>query len=108
MGVGFNGRVFLEPYELETYKRRMPVRFVRRNHAEVCHVCGKPGTSTNPLQHSHLIPFTVGVLKFGLTPDFLDSDSNIVSAHRALCNKSAELSESDIVKKIEELLTLAK
>jgi len=94
--MGFDGRVFLLKSEWDTYLRRMPVRFIRKSHSDTCHLCNLPGTPDNPLQHSHLIGFAVGIRKYGLTPDFLDSPTNIVSAHRRTCNKSVELTDTEI------------
>ena len=88
---GFDGRMFLTQPEWETYMRRMPVRFIKKAHSGVCVVCGKPAEQGNPLEHSHLIGFSVGVKKFALSPDFLDSDSNIKSAHKRGCNAALEL-----------------
>lgn len=92
---GFRGRVFLEEYEWLTYSRRLPVRRIRRAHSGVCAVCGQAGEPSNPLEHSHKIGFKVGVLLLGLTPDFLDGPDNIVSAHKKVCNRSAELPIGD-------------
>lgn len=92
--VGFGGAVFLTEVEYQTYIKRMPVRYIRKTHDLQCAHCGLPGTVDNPLQHAHKIGFAQGVLKFALTPDFLDSRTNIVSAHRAKCNKAVELSDA--------------
>jgi hypothetical protein len=94
---GFDGRMFLHDYEYETYKRRMPVRYLKTKLSKVCFVCGLPETSDNPFQRAHRIPFNAGILKFRLTPEYLDKDSNIVTAHRKLCNAAAELTEEQIV-----------
>ncbi len=89
----FDNRVFLFDYEWKTYMRRMPVRYItKRKHSETCSICGKPPYENNKLEHSHIIPFGIGVKCLGLTPDFLDSNDNIVSAHKVTCNKNAELS----------------
>lgn len=102
--IGFDGRMFLHDYEWKTYMRRMPVRYIRnKRHAEVCDVCGLPGTEENPLEHSHRIGFLVGVRDFGLTPDYLDSHSNIVSAHKRVCNASAELSRGDVAAYLQSI-----
>lgn len=98
----FDDRVFLLPHEHETYMRRMPVRYIKFPLAKTCTVCGKPGTANDPLQRAHLIPFGLGIREFKLTPDFLDSPENIVSAHRSVCNKAAELSRSEIEAKIQQ------
>ena len=94
--MSFDGRVFLTTAEWETYLRRMPVRYIKRHHSATCHLCGLPSEEGNPLQHSHLIPFNSGVKKYKLTPDFLDSEHNIVSAHRSGCNKGVEMAPDEI------------
>lgn len=97
--LGFDNRMFLEPEELLTYKRRPPVRYAARNvkpHSGFCDICGEAFTESNPLQVAHKIPFTKGVLDYGLTPDWLDSEFNLVWAHRSKCNKLAELSDLEI------------
>ncbi len=99
-GSGFDGRVFLADAEHETYMRRMPVRYVKHKKAALCCVCGLPGTATNPLENAHRVPFGVGVRRFRLTPDYLDSAENIVTAHKARCNKACELSEEEIASTI--------
>jgi hypothetical protein len=88
---GFDGRVFLTAAEWETFCRRKPVRYIRKRKESVCQVCGLPSTPDNPLQNAHVISFDVGVIDLALTPDYLDSDANIVSAHRNHCNKASEL-----------------
>lgn len=89
--IGFGDRMFLEYAEWATYRRRKPVRYIRRPKAAVCQVCGLPGTNENPLQSAHRIGFDIGVIDLGMTPEFLDSDMNIVTAHRCGCNKKSEL-----------------
>lgn len=88
---GFGGRMFLFESEWSAYLRRMPVRYIRRTHANVCAVCGQAASEGRPLEHSHRIGFHQGVTQLGLTPDWLDSHDNIVSAHRGSCNTKAEL-----------------
>lgn len=102
---GFNGRVFLHDYEHETYLRRMPVRYVRHPKAAICAVCGLPDLPANPLENSHLVPFGEGVRTYKLTPDWLDSPQNIVTAHKRSCNKAAELSKSEIEQLTSSLLS---
>jgi len=89
--VGFDGRTFLEESEWRTYLRRKPVRYIRRPTTEICDVCGAPAVSGNPLQSAHVISFDSGVVDLALTPDFLDSSGNIVTAHRCTCNRAVEL-----------------
>ena len=100
----FDDRVFLLPHEHETYMRRMPVRYVKHKLSETCWVCGEKATSTNPFERAHLIPFNAGVKHYRLTPDFLDSAHNIVTTHRQVCNKAAELSHEQIVAKIAQYI----
>lgn len=88
---GFDGRTFLTESEWQTYCRRKPVRFIKKSREKICHVCGNPGTSSNPLQNAHVIGFGAGIIDLALTPDFLDSDNNIVTAHRISCNRTTEL-----------------
>jgi hypothetical protein len=88
---GFDGRTFLTESEWRTYCRRKPVRYIRKGKEAVCRVCGKPATTDNPFQNAHVISFDIGVIDLALTPDFLDSDANIVTAHRLACNKATEL-----------------
>lgn len=88
---GFQGRMFLSRDEWETYCRRKPVRFVHKKKEAACQVCGEPGSPDRPLQNAHVIGFDIGVIDLALTPDYLDSDTNIVTAHRSHCNKKAEL-----------------
>lgn len=89
--IGFEGRTFLDEAEWLAFRRRKPVRYIRRPKAGVCQVCGLPGSLENPLQSAHIIGFDMGVIDLGLTPEFLDSDKNIVTAHRRDCNKRSEL-----------------
>ena len=96
--LGFDGRKFLTDAEHQTYLRRMPVRYVNNKlkGVDVCYVCGDIAQENNPLQAAHRIPFAVGIIKYRLTPEWLDSTHNLVKAHRKRCNKLAELSEDDI------------
>jgi hypothetical protein len=88
---GFNGRTFLTEAEWQTYCRRKPVRYIRKRKDVICSVCGKAATADNPFQNAHVISFDIGVIDLALTPDFLDSDANIVTANRIACNKATEL-----------------
>ncbi len=45
---------------------------------------------------AHRVPFGEGIIKYRLTPEWLDSTHNLVKAHRKICNKLAELSVVDI------------
>jgi hypothetical protein len=89
--LGFGKRVFLTKVEWNTYRRRKPVRYIKRSHEPQCAVCGMAETALNPFEHSHQIGFEVGVVCLGLTPDYLDGPENIVTAHKKGCNRTAEL-----------------
>ena len=95
---GFEGRKFLTDAEHQTYLRRMPVRYVNNKlkGVNVCYVCGDIARENNPLQVSHRVPFGEGIIKYRLTPEWLDSTHNLVKARRKICNKLAELSVVDI------------
>lgn len=98
--IGFNNRQFLTKKEWLTYLKRMPVRYIRKKKTEFCEICLKPPLDKNPLENSHIIAFRKGIVDFALTPDFLDENTNILSAHKIKCNKSAELSTSEICRKL--------
>jgi hypothetical protein len=89
--LGFEGRMFLDEAEWITYCRRKPVRYIRRPRGSTCSCCGSTGSRENPLQSAHIIGFDIGVIDLGLTPDFLDSEKNIITACRRACNKHYEL-----------------
>ncbi len=93
--IGFDGRTFLEASEWLTYCRRKPVRYIRKPKAALCQACGLPESPGNPLQNAHVIGFDIGVIDLALTPEFLDSDVNILTAHRNTCNKGSELNLLD-------------
>ena len=99
--IGFKGRDFLTKAEWQTYLKRMPVRYIKKKKTEVCEICQKPPTKNNPLENSHRIPFRRGIVEFALTPDFLDDYTNIISAHKRKCNKSAELNNYEICKMLK-------
>lgn len=94
----FNGQIWLNDAEWKTYLKRMPVRYLKlkkqlidRDGAD-CAICGKPETIDQPLQIAHKIGFRIGVIGFGLTPDYLDGIDNVALAHRGKCNNKVELS----------------
>jgi hypothetical protein len=89
--IGFDGRIFLTQEEWMTYRRRKPVRYIRKAKPNLCEICGKKPMEDNPLENSHRIGFRLGIIFLGLTPEFVDRNDNIVSAHKKVCNKSAEL-----------------
>jgi len=101
--IGFNDRTFLTKEEWQTYIRRMPVRYIKKDKTRRCQICRKPESKDNPLESSHIIGFNIGIVSFGLTPDFLDSDENIVSAHRRLCNSKAEITTQGVCEKLKSL-----
>jgi hypothetical protein len=89
--LGFDGRIFLKESEWETYRRRKPVRYLKKPKNNLCEVCHKIATDDNPIQNAHIIGFEIGVICLGLTPEYVDGHDNIVSAHKKKCNKEAEL-----------------
>jgi len=104
--IGFDDRKFLSDSEYETYRRRLPVRFSARNASkkpEKCEICGLHETKDNPLQAAHKIPFNSGLLKYRLTPDFLDKKENLIWAHRTNCNNMAELNHEQILEEINRV-----
>ena len=101
--VGFDGRMFLDEAEWLTYCRRKPVRYIRSAKSGECEVCRQPGSDENPLQNAHTIGFDVGVIELGLTPEFLDSEANIVTAHRQTCNKHSELDLQASMERLRDL-----
>lgn len=101
--VGFDGRMFLHESEWVTYCRRKPVRYIRRPRGATCSLCGASGSPDNPLQSAHRIGFDVGVIDLGLTPEFLDSEKNIVTACRRKCNRQSELDLTTSMARLREL-----
>ena len=45
----------------------------------------------NPLENSHIIGFSLGIVYLGLTPEYVDNNVTIISAHRKRCNSKAVL-----------------
>ncbi len=99
--IGFENRIFLSKEEWETYLRRKPVRYIRKKKPDLCEICNKPPTKDDPLENSHIIGFRIGIIYFGLTPDYVDNNDNIVSAHKRICNKSAELDLFSVCKELK-------
>ena len=89
--IGFGGRTFLTKEEWLTYRRRAPVRYIRKNKFKICQICGKPEIDGNKFQNAHRVGFILGVIDLGLTPEYLDRDENILTTHQKICNKAAEL-----------------
>ena len=101
--IGFDGRTFLTEDEWRTYLRRKPVRYIRKSKTSTCEVCGQSPDEGNPFQSAHKISFDTGLVELALTPDFLDSDSNIATAHRTACNKRAELNLENSMRHLRAL-----
>jgi len=101
--IGFDNRKFLTKHEWNTYIKRMPVRYIKKKKTECCEICGEKATAENPFESSHIIGFKIGVVYFGLTPDFLDCDDNIVTAHKRKCNSKAEISKESVCQRLSEL-----
>ena len=101
--IGFDGRMFLNEAEWGTYCRRKPVRYIRRPKTDACQICGLAASEANPLQSAHVIAFDLGIIDLALTPEYLDSDENIVTAHRQSCNKRAELGLHNSIRRLRSL-----
>ena len=88
---GFDGRIFLTQSEWETYLREYPVRYTNRRLllGSQCLICNQ--IKDAPLQLAHKIPFMSGVRYLALTPDFLNSENNLITTHKGSCNNKAEL-----------------
>ena len=101
---GFGGRAWLTEAEWETYRRRVAVRYpqnlrpqVAERDGEACSVCGRFGDlDGKPIQLAHRVPFKIGVVDWGLTPDWLDGVDNLCLAHQGACNDQAEVRQSEI------------
>ncbi len=89
--LGFAGRIFLSKEEWVTFCRVLPVRYIKKSKQKICNVCGLHESQENIFHNSHVIPFALGVTHLGLTPDYVNSDENIVTAHKKDCNKESEL-----------------
>lgn len=100
---GFNNAVFLTETEWSTYLKRKPVRYIKKKKDSVCAICGEKELPNFPLQNAHIIGFDIGITHLALTPDFLDGEHNIVTAHRGKCNKLCELSLLQSIEKIKDL-----
>lgn len=101
---GYGGRAWLSLTEWETYRRRVAVRYPQKTRAQVvardgefCSICGGDDDSgTRPIQLAHRVPFKLGVVDWGLSPDWLDGLENLCLAHRGACNDEAELKTAQI------------
>lgn len=99
---GFEGRIFLTKEEWQTYCRRKPVRYIKKKKDSLCCVCNKPAEKDNPFENAHVIGFDLGIIDLALTPDYLDSPENIMTAHRTICNKKTERSLLDAMKMLRK------
>lgn len=102
---GFEGRAWLTEAEWETYRRRVAVRYngskraaVVSRQGDLCFTCGEAALEGSKMQLAHRVPFRVGVVDWGLTPDWLDRADNLCLAHTGACNHAAELTTSEIAK----------
>lgn len=100
---GFGDRVWLTEAEWQTFRLRNPVRYLSsqrkaltKRDGPMCAACGGKGSHEFPLQVSHRIPFLIGVLNWGLTPDWLDRIENLALAHKGACNHRVEIRDLDI------------
>lgn len=101
---GFGNRVWLTEAEWETYRRRVAVRYPQKLRPQVvardgesCSICGATSEDVGrPIELAHRVPFKLGVVDWGLSPDWLDGVANLCLAHRGACNDSAELTTSQI------------
>lgn len=98
---GFGGRAWLTVEEWETYRRRAAVRYPQKLRAEVikrdgetCCICGS--VNGKPIQLAHHVPFKMGLIDFGLTPEWLDSIDNLRLAHQGSCNDLAECKSEEV------------
>lgn len=108
---GFEGRVWLTGAEWETYRRRVAVRYPQNQRAavasrqgELCFTCeegDRPGEKS--MQLAHRVPFKIGVVDWGLTPDWLDGAENLCLAHVGICNDGAELTNPEVAKHLQAL-----
>lgn len=102
---GFEGRAWLTEAEWGTYRRRVAVRYNESKRATVasrqggmCFTCGEAPLEGHKMQLAHRVPFRVGVIDWGLTPDWLDRADNLCLTHAGACNHAAELTASEIAK----------
>lgn len=98
---GFDGRAWLTVAEWETYRRRPAVRYpqnlrpaVVERDGEGCKICRSD--DERPIQLAHRVPFKMGLVDFGLTPDWLDGVDNLRLAHRGACNDRVECSFGEV------------
>lgn len=106
----FDGAIWLTPEQWDTYRRCPPVRYVRETLLKarknvgraICDYCHIEDDLTE-LQACHRIGFTVGVVDWGLTPDWVNQEHNLALAHRKVCNASLELTPGEVVERLTQL-----
>jgi len=111
--LGFDGRITLTSKEWETYQRRPPIRYTLSQYGNIprptsCDYrhCSVPAKSAKRIASAHGIAFQFGIAKLGLTPDWLDSNENIVGwAHEGSCNNTLGVAE-ELEPAISHLLQL--
>jgi len=60
---------------------RSPSDYKNEKH-KICISCGKGGTKSNPITNGHKTPYGKGIFEFSLSPEFLNSEQNVVRIHR--------------------------
>lgn len=105
----FQGRPWLSLEEWETYRRRAPVRYPSKLKDEIiekcgltCAVCKDKNVPEKDLQIAHHVPFMAGVVDWGLTPQWLDSEWNVCLAHSKTCNNEFGLDPQGVPAFLEE------
>ena len=89
---------FLDRVSWEVLRKYPPVQrdarsnLMRLGEPTVCR-CGAQGPH---LQAAHKIPFMIGVLNYGVDPDWLNGAYNLEWACRERCNKAVEFSTEEI------------
>ena len=100
--VGFGDAIFLTEAEWFTFRKHKPARHTHKNKTNICAVCGLGSIQGKRFEGAHKIPLMKGMANFGLTPDYLNRDENIVTTHNGKCNAKAELSVIDSMKLMRE------
>ena len=68
----------------------------------MCVICGTKIGPGERFQIVHRVPFKVGVVDWGLTPDWLGKLENLCLTHPGSCNHAAELTDDGIVEFLKE------